>query len=227
MDELLKFVETLDIELPEGWAGRIEMLHELIVDANKRCNLTRIIDFRDYLFKHVADSLLAVKALPELAYDPMRVLDLGCGPGIPGLILALTFPKLLCSEVDARRKKVDAVSGFIRDLDLENAEAVHANGFELSHTAEYKGQIDVVIARAVGTTDKIIHQTRRFLVPKDGLVLAYKTPQQIDEERELVAREACKRAHKLKAETSDEFELPYGYGRRQFWLLTQSGRVKP
>ena len=174
----------------------------------------------------MADSLLAVKVLPELAYEPLRVLDLGCGPGIPGLILALTFPKLLCSEVDSRRKKVEAVQGFINDLGLDNAEAIHANGFELSHTAEYGEQIDVVIARAVGTTDKIIHQSRRFLTPGVGVILAYKTPHQIDEERDVVSREICKRSNKLKAERSSKFELPLDYGHRQFWLLKQAGRVR-
>ena len=226
MNDLLEFVDGLGISLPAEWVSNIEAYYELMMERNQICNLTRITDYKEYLFKHIADSLLVYKAFPELTDDMYRLLDLGCGAGVPGIPLALTFPNLLCTEVDARRKKVEAVHFFIEELELENAEAVHANGFELSNTEEYNEQIDIVIARAVGHTAKIVQQTRRFLVPGSGIIIACKTPQQLEDEKDELYDEIRKRQIKLKAKASEIYELPFDYGSRQFWILTQDGKPK-
>ncbi len=226
MKRLLAFLSDLGIAVPDDWPATIDRFYELLLERNRICNLTRITDYQDFLYKHVADSLLATLVMPELTEEPLRVLDVGCGAGIPGLILAITYPNLLCSEVDSKHKKAAAVQHFIETLEIENAEAVQGNAFELSNTPLYNEQIDVVIARAVGRSPKLIQQSRRFLTPDTGLILAYKTPQQIDEERLDVQNEGKKRQHKLKAEASREFQLPGEYGRRQFWVMRQAGRPK-
>ncbi len=204
----------------------IDQYYQLLTERNKVCNLTRIIDYQDFLYKHVADSLMICKVYPEIQHASVRVLDIGCGGGVPGIILAITFPNLLCTEVDSTGKKAMSVHGFIEEMGLDNAEAIQANAFELSHTADYGEQIDLVVARAVGHSAKMINQGRRFLAPGSGRMILYKTPGQLEKEREEVQREVRKKQFKLSAVASDVFELPDELGSRQFWMFEQAGRTR-
>lgn len=226
MKRIRRFLESRCVVVEDDWSERVEAYYNLLIERNKQVNLTRIVDYEDYLIKHVLDSLLIVDVWPQIKTTPYRMLDIGCGGGVPGLILAITFPHLLCSEVDSKHKKAAAVHDFIETLGIENAEALQANALELSHTVEYREQIDIVIARAVGHTCKLMNQARRFLTPEDGVLIAYKTPTQIDKEREEVQREAQKRNLKLGVEASRVLELPDGVGSRQFWIMRQKGRVR-
>ena len=63
--------------------------HQSLRTANDRLNLTRIHNFENMVLKHYADSLLVLKFL-EL---PSPLIDMGSGPGLPGIPLAITRPE--------------------------------------------------------------------------------------------------------------------------------------
>jgi 16S rRNA (guanine527-N7)-methyltransferase len=185
-----------------------------LVVANQRQNLTRIIDYTDFMVKHVLDSLLLLAVLPELRSGELEVLDLGCGGGFPGLPLAICCPNATFTELDSTNKKIVAVKGFIDALELENCSAVQARGNEYGH--RFPGSYDIVIARAVGVGSKIIAEGQRLLSP-GGRLIAYKTPASVVKEREVTLDEA-KRA-RMRVQASPIFELPNGAGERQFLVI--------
>ncbi len=204
----------------ETLPGRLNEFYQALLEANKSCNLTRITAYRDFLYKHIADSLLAAAAWPELQREALQVADVGCGGGFPGLPLALAFPQLRCTEIDRTGKKIACVRGFIERLGLDNCEAVHGNARELSRLEQYQSRYEVVVSRAVADTPALIRDCRGFLKARDGVLIVCKTPDQIGEERQLVEREAAKA--RLTVRASEIYELPENLGRRQFWLLTNT-----
>ncbi|MEM7236113.1 MAG: 16S rRNA (guanine(527)-N(7))-methyltransferase RsmG, partial [Planctomycetota bacterium] len=212
----LAFTRELGVALPEDYEVRIEHFYAELLKANDECNLTRITDREDFLLKHVVDSLLAPLAFPALATETLQIADVGCGGGIPGIPLALAFPGLACTEIDSVAKKIERVDRFLRELGLSSSRAIAGRARELARQDEHLGAYDVVIARAVSETPKLIKECRRLLRP-GGALLAYKTPEQLESERTLVEREAKKA--KLSVRTSDIYRLPQDAGSRQFWIL--------
>ena len=219
MDALRDYLEkTLSLELPEGWSERIDRFHALLIEANVRCNLTRLTSRDDFLYKHVADSLLVCQVWPAIRNDGLRVADIGCGGGIPGIPLALTFPALRVTEVDSSRKKVSCVREFIEALGLSDCDAIAVRARELAHRESFQGAFDLVVARAVDRTSKLIRECRRLLAP-GGALISYKTPDQVREDATAVAREAAKAD--LQTRASPTLPLPGGRGERQFVVVAR------
>jgi len=219
VNELLRYLTTLDIQPPDGWEERIGALHGQLVAANQRTNLTRVTDLEDFLVKHVADSLLVVAAWPAIRDAELRIADVGCGGGFPGLPLALTFPRLALTEIDSSAKKIACVAKMIEDLELSRCRAIAGRARELARRDELRETFHLVLARAVSDTPRLIKECRRFLTPEHGALIAYKTPKHVDEERELVARESTKAG--LDARVSEVYRLPGDHGERQFWILSR------
>ena len=90
---------------------------ELVIEANKTTNITRISSWEDGMVLHVQDSLLGLDALN--ACPEGRYADIGTGAGYPGIPLAIetSRPTLL---VDSVQKKVQILDGFIEELGLDN-----------------------------------------------------------------------------------------------------------
>ena len=77
----------------------------LIQKWNRVYNLTAVRDPRDMLVQHLLDSLAVVPALRRTAPRARRVLDVGSGAGLPGVVLAIACPELDLTCVDAVEKK--------------------------------------------------------------------------------------------------------------------------
>lgn len=200
-----------------AWETTIEALYEDLERAADGLNLTRIRGRSEVLVKHVLDSLLGAAAFPRLATKTLRIADVGCGAGFPGLPLAICFPALEAVEIDSTRKKSAYTAGAIERLRIANARAVWGRARELARTAGHQGQYDLVVTRAVGPTPRVIRECRRLARP-DGGILAYSTPAAIDAEHKETIREAGKAG--LKAVASPIFQLPGDAGARRFWILT-------
>ena len=211
---------ALGLRLPGDWFERMERFRALLCEANGRHNLTRLTGTEAFYIKHVLDSLLVVKVLPELSSVPLRVADVGCGGGFPGLPLLMTFPQLRVAEIDSSAKKVNCVSEFARALSIDGCSTIVGRARELARQAAHRESFDVVLTRAVGETHKLVKECRGLL-RSGGCWIAYKTPSQLEEERPFVEREASKAG--CCAEASDAFDLPSGAGRRQFWILRVPG----
>jgi 16S rRNA (guanine527-N7)-methyltransferase len=216
--ELACFLRELEIPTSADWWESIRHFHALLRTANEVCNLTRITTWEDFLAKHVADSLLLVRHVPALRENTLRVADVGCGGGLPGIPLALTFAHLQVVEIDSVGKKIDQVRSFLQALALDGCEAVCGRARELARMEAYREGFDVVVARAVSATPELIREGRRLLAP-NGILVAYKTAAQTQEERPKVEREAAKAG--LTPTLTPVDELPGGQGERQFWLLAR------
>ena len=140
----------------------------LIQKWNKVYNLTAVRDPQEMLTHHVLDSLTAVAPLlRHTGGAAARVLDVGSGGGLPGIVLAICRPELDISCVDTVGKKAAFIQQVAASLKLPNLRGVHARVESLS------GPFDVICCRAFAALPDFVNWSRGALAPK-GVWMAMK-----------------------------------------------------
>lgn len=132
---------------------------------NATYNLTAIRDPREMLTKHLLDSLAIAPFLREIA----TLADLGTGPGLPGIPLAIALPSLQVTLVESNGKKARFLREAVRRLGLPNA-AVFEGRIEAFAPAQ---PFDAITARALATLPLILELGGHLLKPA-GRLLAMK-----------------------------------------------------
>jgi 16S rRNA (guanine527-N7)-methyltransferase len=132
--------------LPAGFADAAERYVELLLEANQRLNLTRVVEPEAVARLHLLDALAALPVLDEAG--PQSALDLGSGGGVPGIVLALARPDVAWTLVDSVRRKVDAMGSFADSLRLTNVATIAERAEILGHDPAHREAYDVVAARA-------------------------------------------------------------------------------
>jgi 16S rRNA (guanine527-N7)-methyltransferase len=112
-----------------------------------------------------------------------RWLDLGTGGGLPGLVLAVCWPRTEWTLLDSTRKKVEAVRSFIGELELDNARALWGRAEDLGWDPAHRERYDGVVSRAVSRLPVVLELSRGFL-REGGLVAAVKGAEAGEEVRE-------------------------------------------
>ena len=140
-------LKRLDFDVPGDAADKFAVLLAELARWNQRTNLTAIRDPDEMITAHLLDSLVAA---PLLAGD--RVLDVGTGPGFPGLPLAVLCPERHFTLLDSNNKKIMFAQHAAGLLDLANVDAVKARGEDYAPGHGF----DTVIARALATLAKLI-----------------------------------------------------------------------
>ena len=127
---------------------------------NKAYNLTAIRDPKEMLVKHLLDSLSILNDLPE-----GRLLDIGTGGGMPGMIIALCQPERQCVLLDSNGKKIRFLKQFIADLKLKNVVAVQTRVENVDSINEL-GKFDVITSRAFASLTDFVDASRPFMHEK-------------------------------------------------------------
>ncbi|HEX7173280.1 MAG TPA: 16S rRNA (guanine(527)-N(7))-methyltransferase RsmG [Candidatus Limnocylindria bacterium] len=156
--------------LPPGFADAAERYVELLLDANRRLNLTRVMEPEAVARLHLLDAIAAVPILDELS--PASALDLGSGGGVPGILLALARPGIAWTLIDSVHKKVAALAGFVAALSLSNV-AVLAERAEVLGRGPRRESFDLVTARACAALP-VVAEYALPLLRLGGSMLAWK-----------------------------------------------------
>lgn len=139
--ELQQGSQKLGLSLSDEALTLLLKYQDALVLWNKAYNLTAIRDPKEMLVKHLLDSLSILKDLPA-----GRLLDVGTGGGMPGMIIALCQPERSCVLLDSNGKKIRFLKQFIADLKLKNVVAVQTR-VENQDTIDELGQFDVITSR--------------------------------------------------------------------------------
>jgi 16S rRNA (guanine527-N7)-methyltransferase len=210
----VRFDQELADVLPEDVPNRLDVIRrtarhlELIVEANRHFNLTRITNPRDAAIKHVLDSLMPWK----LFDGAIRVIDAGTGAGFPGIPLALVLPSIRFTLAESVGKKARFVEAAVMELGISNVEVVTTRVEELFRSQ----RADVITARAVAPMVRAV----ALLAPalkRGARALLYKGP---DVEAEIDEAQAELLKARLKATVVSRYELPESSGSRSIALLT-------
>lgn len=155
--ELKQGSQQLGLELSEVALNLLLKYQDALVLWNKAYNLTAIRDPKEMLVKHLLDSLSILNDLPA-----GRLLDIGTGGGMPGMIIALCQPDRQCVLLDSNGKKIRFLKQFIADLKLKNVIAVQTR-VENEDMIQELGQFDVITSRAFASLTDFIAASTPFM----------------------------------------------------------------
>jgi 16S rRNA (guanine527-N7)-methyltransferase len=202
------FADELARVLPPGLPNRPDVVRlgaahlELIVDANRNFNLTRITTPREAAVKHVLDSILPWSLFASASV----VLDAGTGAGFPGVPLATVLPSVRFILSESIGKKARFVESAVQELGLGNVQVINARAEEILRST----RVDVITARAVAP----VARAAALFAPalKNGVrALLYKGPDAAAEITE--AAQELRKWH-LQGTVVERYELPDDLGYR-------------
>ncbi len=185
----------------------------LIVDVNQRMNLTRILDPREAVIKHVLDCVLPWR----LFADAKEVLDAGTGPGFPGIPLALALPGTRFTLAESTQKKARFVESVVDALEIANANVLPDRAEDLLR----KRPVELITARALAPLSRALDLFNPA-VKRGARVLLYKGP---DAEREIAEAAGDARHRRVHVRVAMRYDLPDALGSRTIVELTDYARV--
>ena len=167
-DALSAGAAALGLALSERQREQLLAYLALLQKWNKVYNLTALRDPQEMLTHHLLDSLSAVAPLlRHTGGRAARVLDVGSGGGLPGIVLAICRPELEVSCVDTVGKKAAFVQQVAASLPLPNLRGVHARVESLP------GPCVVICCRAFAALPDFVRWSRQALAPA-GVWMAMK-----------------------------------------------------
>jgi 16S rRNA (guanine527-N7)-methyltransferase len=154
--------------MPVCWDGvapehaeQLAAYRGLILEWNRKFNLTALRDADAIDGRLIAESLRLLPFLPDLA--GLRAVDLGTGAGSPGIPLAIVRPDIAFTLIDATGKKVRFLELVATELGLTNVTPIHGRSENLAHDPAYREQNDLIVARAVAQLAALAELTLPFL----------------------------------------------------------------
>lgn len=177
------------LALPGELAPPLLAYLDLLARWNRTYNLTAVRDPREMVSRHLLDSLAMEPFLDGI--DSLA--DLGTGPGLPGIPLAIARPGLRVTLVEANGKKARFLREAVRTLGLANAEVAESR----IEALDRPGTFDAITARALATLPQILEFGGHLLAP-GGKLLAMKGARPDEEIAALPRGWRLETLHRLK-----------------------------
>lgn len=140
--------------------GYVQLLHKW----NKAYNLTSVRDPMDMLVKHILDSIVVSPFL-----NGERLIDVGTGPGLPGIPLAIMNPEKSFYLLDSLGKRIRFIKQVVHELNIKNVTAVQSRVEEF----QPKEKFDTVLSRAFASMTDMVEWCHH-LPCENGQFLALK-----------------------------------------------------
>ena len=108
-DQFIKELKMLDINITEMQLEQLDTYYHLLIEENKKYNLTAITDESAVYLKLFYDSLTISKIIK---LDNQYICDIGTGAGFPGIVLKIIYPNIKIDLLDATTKKCQFLEDF-------------------------------------------------------------------------------------------------------------------
>lgn len=194
---LIDSANELNIALTDEQVKSFECYFDIVVEKNKQFNLTAITDEKDFVIKHIIDSIAGVSEIAENA----KLLDIGAGAGFPSMPIAIVRKDVEVTALDSTAKKMSFLQDTAREIGVDNLHTVSGRAEEMR---ELFGTFDVVTARAVSSLP-ILLELAMPMLKVGGVFVAYKT-----DESELEDVQNALNVLKAKHIATKSFYLPNG-----------------
>jgi 16S rRNA (guanine527-N7)-methyltransferase len=204
--------------LTEGQKDQLSEFSALVLEWNRKLNLTSITVHEQFWIKHIYDSLTCLPLI--FAFDSISIIDIGTGAGFPGIPLKIAYPQMHLTLAESVRKKADFCQLAIDALGLSDVTVVAERAEVLGQDPIHREQYDWAIARAVAPLN-VLAEYLLPLVHIGGRALAQKGGNAGEEISQ--ARNAIQ-ALGGELDNVNAAELPQGFGSRSLITLK---KIKP
>lgn len=175
-DPLDRGLDALGVRLSPEQRAQLDQLERLLVEWNRRFNLTAITEHDEILVRHFLDSL---SALPLLPARPWAGIDVGSGAGFPGLPIRIARPDARMTLLEATGKKCRFLEAVARELRLDDVEVVNQRAEIQGQVWGYRERYDVAMARGVAPFPVVLELVLPF-VKLGGHALCWTKVDQVD-----------------------------------------------
>lgn len=171
-----------------------------LMQAQAKMNLTAYRTIDAFVRYHLLDTL-------ELSFcihfqPGMKLLDVGSGGGVPGLLLAAMYDWQSVVLVESIQKKAEFLASAAREMGLDGVEVHTERAEDLAHHPDHRDQYDIVTARALAPLPQALELTAAFIKPGGTLFL----PRGAGESTETAT--VLKEALGITLEQTHEYTLP-------------------
>ena len=197
--------------------AQFERYFQLLVEWNEKMNLTAITQREEVYLKHFYDCLMALWNMPLDNYA-LQLCDVGAGAGFPSIPLKIAHPELQVTIVDSLQKRLTFIEHLAEELGLEGVSCVHGRAEDVGQNPAYRGQFDLVTARAVASLN-VLAEYCLPLVKIGGQFLALKAQKS---DQELEEARAAIRILGAKLIKVTEDQLPVESADRRYILIQKT-----
>lgn len=173
-ENLKELSAEINIELDENRLRQFEIFYNLVIDWNKKINLTAITDPQEFILKHLIDSLTLWDN--EKFSKVRKIIDVGTGAGFPGIPIKIFKPDVEIVLLDSLNKRVDFLKTVVNELDLKNVTCLHGRAEDFAHDKNFREKFDLATVRAVAGLNIISEYCLPF-VKVGGIFAAMKGKQ--------------------------------------------------
>lgn len=155
------------LQVSPAQASQFHAYRSLLLEWNRRTNLTAITDSEEVDRRLFLDSMLLLPALDSAlqltAPNPQRMIDFGSGAGFPGLPIKIMRPDLDITLIEATGKKVAFLEACIAEIGLDRVTTLHGRAEDFARNPAFREQFDIVTARAVASLPALLELGMPFL----------------------------------------------------------------
>jgi len=185
--ELTALIKKSELTINESQIAQLIQYVELLIKWNKAYNLTSVRDPNEMLIKHIMDSLMVGSVLNGDSF-----IDVGTGPGLPGIPLAILFPERKFVLLDSLGKRITFLRQVVFQLKLANVTPL------LSRVEQYQPEqyFDGVLSRAFASLEDMVTWCKH-LIDTNGRFYALKGQFPKDELNQLPNDVSLVKSHQI------------------------------
>lgn len=157
--KLMQKLACINIQLPESKIRDFYKYMEMLIEWNKKMNLTAIVEDDDVIDKHFIDSL----TISQYIEDNESVIDVGTGAGFPGIPLKIARDSLKIDLLDSLNKRVNFLNEVINKLKLKKITTIHSRAEDEASRKEKRESYDIAVSRAVANLPILLEYLLPFV----------------------------------------------------------------
>lgn len=168
----------LDIKINESQVKKFQKYMDLIIEWNNKINLTTVINPKEIIIRHFVDA--ATLFCGNLNYRSSKIIDIGTGPGLPGVVMKIIDDTIDLTLLESVRKKTDFLEIVKSELELENVDIVNDRAENIGNDTIYREMYDYAVSRAVAQL-RVLSEYAIPLLKIGGSFIALKGPKLSEE----------------------------------------------
>ncbi len=171
-EKLDHLISQTDLEVSDKQRSQLVGYVELLNKWNKAYNLTSVRDPMDMMVKHILDSIIVSTHL-----QGKRFIDVGTGPGLPGIPLSIMNPDCEFFLLDSLGKRIRFIKQVVHELGIDNVTPVQSRVEEFQPEEKF----DAVLSRAFASMTDMVEWCHHLPKEQSGVFLALKGQHPRDE----------------------------------------------
>ncbi|MCG8539356.1 MAG: 16S rRNA (guanine(527)-N(7))-methyltransferase RsmG [Clostridia bacterium] len=177
-DILRQGLKEIGLDADDKMINKFLKFKDLLIEWNRKMNLTGITEENQIMIKHFLDSLTCLTT--GVIGNDMKIIDVGTGAGFPGIPLKVYHDNLDITLLDSLKKRVRYLEVVCQELGLEGVRVLHGRAEDYGNKEGYRERYDLAVARAVAELSVLCEYCLPF-VKVNGYFIAQKGPRVYEE----------------------------------------------